>query len=713
MLLDFWQLIYFHSKKYSHQIAVKILPANDYAITNVIDSAIKTMLDTLNSPQRDAVKYIDGPLLVLAGAGSGKTRVITQKIAYLIDEIGYSPKEIAAITFTNKAAIEMRERVNQLLASNKTKGLTIATFHSLGLQILRQEAALLGYKPQFSILDASDSFKVLSDILATTDKQLLRKTQWQISSWKNAFINPDQAKATADEELSVAAARVYQLYQQTLKAYQAVDFDDLIKLPVELFNQHLETLQRWQMKLKYLLIDEYQDTNACQYKLVKLLTGFHQQFTAVGDDDQAIYGWRGADVENLKQLTKDFSKLNVIKLEQNYRSTVRILRAANQVIANNPKLFDKKLWSELGTGELLHISAAKDENHEAENTVMKLLAHKFEHKTKFKDYAVLYRGNHQARIIEQHLRNNKIPYVISGGQSFFDKAEIKDIVSYLRLIANEDDDPAFIRAATTPKKGIGSTTLERLGEHASQHQISLFAAAFEGGFQSTIGQKQLEDLLTFTQYINKIQARAKSDPAEDILNDLLEAIQYESYLYDHEEARAAENRWSNVLDFIGWLTNKSKGSNEYGHEAEGKTLLELTQMVSLISILEGREEGEQDAVKLSTLHAAKGLEFGHVFLIGVEEGILPHRESIDNDQIEEERRLMYVGITRAQKSLNISWCKKRKRAGEMEMCEQSRFIAELPSDDIRHFGNPFNDPDVSKDFGKAKMANIRAMLANK
>jgi len=669
------------------------------------------MLNSMNTPQREAVKYLDGPLLVLAGAGSGKTRVITQKISYLINEAGYSPKEIAAITFTNKAALEMQERVGKLMQGTNIKGLTIATFHSLGLQMLRAEAALLGYKPQFSILDSSDSFKILADVLATTDKQLLRKTQWQISSWKNAFINPDQAKAQADEDMTVAAAKVYQIYQQTLKAYQAVDFDDLIKLPVELFEQHEEALNKWQRKLQYLLIDEYQDTNACQYKLVKMLTGVRGQFTAVGDDDQAIYGWRGADVENLRQLTTDFSKLKVIKLEQNYRSTVRILRAANQVISNNPKLFEKKLWSEHGTGDMIQITAAMSEEHEAESVVMKLQAHKFENRTYYKDYAILYRGNHQARILEQHLRNQKIPYTVSGGQSFFDKAEIKDLISYLRLIANEDDDPAFIRAATTPKKGIGNTTLERLGEYASAHKISLFAAAFEGGFQSEIGNKQLEDLLNFCQYINKLQDRAVRDPAGEVLNDLLAAIQYEAFLYDSEEQRAAEVKWTNVLDFIGWLTKKGEPSTEYGNETDGKNLLELTQMVTLMSMLEGRENGEPDAVKLSTLHASKGLEFGHVFLIGCEEGILPHRESVDNGKVEEERRLMYVGITRAQKSLNISWCKKRKRAGEMEMCEPSRFIAEIPKDDVRHFGNPFNkDPEASKDFGKSKMANIRAML---
>ncbi len=669
------------------------------------------MLNSMNAPQREAVKYLDGPLLVLAGAGSGKTRVITQKISYLINEADYSPKEIAAITFTNKAALEMQERVGKLMQGTNIKGLTIATFHSLGLQMLRAEAALLGYKPQFSILDSSDSFKILADVLATTDKQLLRKTQWQISSWKNAFINPDQAKAQADEDMTVAAAKVYQIYQQTLKAYQAVDFDDLIKLPVELFEKHEEALNKWQRKLQYLLIDEYQDTNACQYKLVKMLTGVRGQFTAVGDDAQAIYGWRGADVENLRQLTTYFSKLKVIKLEQNYRSTVRILRAANQVISNNPKLFEKKLWSEHGTGDMIQITAAMSEEHEAESVVMKLQAHKFENRTYYKDYAILYRGNHQARILEQHLRNQKIPYTVSGGQSFFDKAEIKDLISYLRLVANEDDDPAFIRAATSPKKGIGNTTLERLGEYASAHKISLFAAAFEGGFQSEIGNKQLEDLLNFCQYINKLQDRAVRDPAGEVLNDLLAAIQYEAFLYDSEEQRAAEVKWTNVLDFIGWLTKKGEPSTEYGNETDGKNLLELTQMVTLMSMLEGRENGEPDAVKLSTLHASKGLEFGHVFLIGCEEGILPHRESVDNGKIEEERRLMYVGITRAQKSLNISWCKKRKRAGEMEMCEPSRFIAEIPKDDVRHFGNPFNkDPEASKDFGKSKMANIRAML---
>lgn len=666
------------------------------------------MLQQLNPQQREAVKYLDGPLLVLAGAGSGKTSVISQKIIYLIQDCAYQAKEIAAITFTNKAAKEMQERVYQQLPKQQSKGLTIATFHSLGMQILRQEAHHLGYKKQFSILDAADSYKILADLLATTDKSLLRRLQWQISQWKNNFITPDQAAAHASEEGVVAAAKLYQRYQQTLKAYQAVDFDDLIKLPVELFEQQHEVLHRWQNKLKYLLIDEYQDTNQCQYRLVKLLTGPEARFTAVGDDDQAIYGWRGADVENLHQLTQDYSRLKVIKLEQNYRSTSRILRAANHVIANNPKLFEKKLWSEHGLGDLIQISAASDEEHEAESVVMKIMAHKFEHRSQYGDYAILYRGNHQARVIEQHLRHHKIPYTISGGQSFFDKAEIKDIVSYLRLIYNEDDDPAFIRAATTPKKGIGNTTLERLGDYAQQHQMSLFAAAFESGLQSQLAERQLSDLLTFCQFIQRIQQRASKDPAQEVLQQMLEAIQYEAYLYDSEEPRQAEVKWKNVSEFVQWLCKKSTDE-----DGETRDLLSLTQMVALMSMLEDKNDSELDTVKLSTLHAAKGLEYAHVFLVGVEEGILPHRESIEQDKVEEERRLMYVGITRAKRSLSISWCQKRKRAGEIEHCEASRFLAEMPTDDIRHFGgNSAVNQQESKASGKEKLASIKAMLSN-
>ena len=662
------------------------------------------MLSQLNAPQREAVKYLDGPLLVLAGAGSGKTRVITQKIAYLINECGYAPNHIAAITFTNKAAREMQERVNKLMQGKPAKGLTVCTFHALGVQIMRQEAHRLGYKPQFSILDSADAMQIINEIIKSTDKQEIRRVQWRISAWKNALQSPDAALSTAENDIDATYAKIYQRYQDTLKAYQALDFDDLIRLPAELFASDAEMLEKWRKKLRYLLIDEYQDTNACQYQIVKQLCGISGAFTAVGDDDQAIYGWRGADVKNLHQLHDDYSRLKVIQLTQNYRSTIRILRAANSVIANNERLYDKQLWSELGNGDPLQVLAAKDENEEAQNVVMRLLAHKFEHRTRYGDYAILYRGNHQARVFEQMLRNEKAPYVMSGGQSFFDKAEIKDLISYMRLLTNSDDDPAFIRAATTPKRGIGPTTLEKLGEYAGQRKISLFEAAFEAGFQTRVSERQLEPLLTFCQYINALEARVRNTPVSEIMADLLKAIDYEVYIFDNDETRTAQTKWTNVQEFVGWLGKKG--------EADDKNLIELTQTIALITLLENRSDEEIDAVRLSTIHAAKGLEFGHVFLVGAEEDILPHRESVENGTLEEERRLMYVAITRAQRSLTISYCKRRKRAGELQTCEPSRFIAEISTEDIRLSGQDA-DPVEQRQQGNARLANIKAMLAQK
>ncbi len=641
----------------------------------------------LNPQQRAAIRHLDGPLLVLAGAGSGKTRVITQKIAYLVQEAGISAQHIAAITFTNKAAREMLERVGKLLEPAQLRGLTVSTFHSLGLHIMRQEARLLGYKPQFSILDAADAAKILADRLASTDKAEIRRLQSQISRWKNDLISPDAALLLAQDEFSRVAAKLYLDYQDTLFAYQAVDFDDLIRLPVHVLQQHPEALARWQAKLRYLLVDEYQDTNSCQYLLLRLLAGERAMFTAVGDDDQSIYGWRGANMENLSLLQQDFPRLRVIKLEQNYRSTARILRAANSVIANNPKLFQKSLWSEFGLGDPITVVSCKDDEHEAESVAQRLLAHKFEHRTTFADYAVLYRGNHQARLIEQAFRQHRIPYLISGGQSFFDRSEIKDVLAYLRLLANEDDDPAFIRAITTPKRGVGNTSLAKLGEHAAQRHVSLFAAACELGFQQTLAAAQQQALETFCQFINRMQYRVQREPAGALLQELLLTIGFETWLFDSEETRTAETKWKNVQEFVTWIGKKG--------EEDGKNLVELAQTIALMTLLEGREKDkQQDAVQLSTLHAAKGLEYPHVFLIGCEEGILPHNESIDQGTVEEERRLMYVGITRAQRSLTLMHCLKRRRGGEWLFCEPSRFIAEIDSDDLRCVGQKCDKPAV-------------------
>ena len=658
----------------------------------------------LNPQQREAIHYLDGPLLVLAGAGSGKTRVITQKIAYLVQACGYQPRNVAAITFTNKAAKEMQERIGKLLSPALAGELQISTFHSLGVRILREEAKALGYKPRFSIFDAADCTGILAEAAGTVDKATVRILQTIISNWKNALISPESARHLVEDEHQKLAAHAYLSYEATLKAYQAVDFDDLIGLPVKLFAEHPAIAEKWQNRLRYLLVDEYQDTNACQYQLLKLLTGVRAQFTAVGDDDQAIYGWRGADIENLKKLPAEFPRLKVIKLEQNYRSTVRILKAANNVIANNEKLFEKKLWSELGHGDPIHVSAYRDNEAEAESVVMKLQAHRFEHRGKFRDYAILYRSNHQARIFEEYLRDHRIPYLLSGGKSFFDKAEIKDMTAYLRLLANEDDDPAFIRAATTPKRGIGASTLQVLGTYAGERHVSLFAAVFEEGFAHRVQSRQLEPLREFCEFINRLQGRAERESADQVMPDLLKAIDYEAYLYDHEDERVAQTRWGNVCEFANWLSRKG--------EQDGKTLIDLTQSIALINMLDKQNADEIDAVQLSTLHAAKGLEYPHVFLVGVEEGILPHRESSDPARLEEERRLMYVGITRAQRSLHLSYCERRKQGREFLPCEPSRFIDEMGKDDVRFSGGKqATAPD--KATGSARLEAMRAMLAGR
>lgn len=653
----------------------------------------------LNVPQREAIHYLNGPCLVLAGAGSGKTRVITHKIAWLIEQCGLSPANIAAITFTNKAAKEMQERVAGLMGGRSPKGLTVCTFHALGVRIIRQEARHCGLKPQFSILDSADAVQIVSDIAKDSDKAIAKQIQWQISGWKNAMISPEVAATLADNEIAAAAATAYVEYERTLRAYQAVDFDDLIALPVRLFEEHEEVRERWQNRLRYLLIDEYQDTNRAQYRLLQQLSGERGAFTAVGDDDQAIYAWRGADVENLHLLRQDYPKLKVIKLEQNYRSSARILHAANTLIARNQKLFEKKLWSEHGPGEQIIALSCRDPDHEAESVAMKIAAHRLQHQTRYADYAVLYRGNHQARAIEQQLRTHRVPYVISGGQSFFDKAEIRDLIAWLRLLVNEDDDLAFIRAITTPRRGVGPATLEALGNYAGLRQVSLFAASSEEGLSEHLNTRQLELVREFTDFILRTRQRAEREDAGQLLEDMLAAIRYEVWMFEHHEAREAENKWSNVRDFVDWLARKG--------DEDGKSLLELTQTVALISMLD-KEDPEFDGVQLATLHASKGLEFAHVFMVGVEEGLLPHQSSIDEDKIEEERRLMYVGITRARRSLTISWCERRKAGREFRRCEPSRFIEEM-GQDIKLSGHRNTQP-VSREEGRARAAGLQAIF---
>jgi ATP-dependent DNA helicase Rep len=647
---------------------------------------------SLNDAQMRAVHHLGGPCLVLAGAGSGKTRVIVHKIARLL-QAGLAPKNIAAITFTNKAAAEMRERAKALVGPRAARDLAISTFHSLGVRMLRESGQKVGLKQNFSILDSDDVLGVLRDAGGTTDAALARRWQWAISLWKNQGLDADGAEGQAQNDDERVAARVMRRYQERLSAYQAVDFDDLIGLPRALLQRDAEERERWQAQFGHVLVDEYQDTNAVQYELMKALVGEQALFTAVGDDDQSIYGWRGATIDNLKRLPQEFPRLTVIPLEQNYRSTGHILRAANAVIAANPKIFEKKLWSELGDGEPVRVVQCDNEEHEAERAVARIQSLRAGAvgqggAVKLSDFAILYRANHQARVFEQKLRAAQLPYKVSGGQSFFDRAEIKDLCAWLRLLVNPDDDPAFLRAVTTPKRGIGHTTLGSLGEFAAKWKVSLFEALFSPTLPAVLKGKAVELLHDFGREVNELQRRAGhtrgAEDAKALLLGWLKDIGYEQHLYDGEDSeKLAASRWTNVLDFVDWIARRCGGEirNDGGltEETERQTVLQVAQTISIIISLAERDT-EQDVITLSTLHAAKGLEWPHVVLAGVNEGLLPFRSGDDDmtpERLEEERRLMYVGITRARLTLTVSTLMRRKKGRDTVAGVPSRFIAEM------------------------------------
>ena len=690
---------------------------------------------TLNPAQLQAVHHLSGPCLVLAGAGSGKTRVIVHKIARLL-QAGLAPREIAAITFTNKAAQEMRERAKALIGAKAAKDLAVSTFHSLGVRILREDGTKVGLKAKYSILDADDVLGVLRDAGGATDNKQARQWQWTISLWKNQGLSSDQAAAIAKDADEQVAARVMKRYEERLAAYQAVDFDDLISLPLKLLQRDVEARVKWQTKFRHVLVDEYQDTNAVQYELLKLLVSHEDPrrrglFTAVGDDDQSIYGWRGATIDNLKRLPQDWPDLKVIPLEQNYRSTGNILRAANNVIAGNPKLFEKKLWSEFGDGDPVRLLECDGEEHEAERAVAFIQGLRAQGgalagargggavaddrssgQTQFSDFAILYRANHLARVFEQKLRIAGIPYKVSGGQSFFDRAEIKDLCAWLRLLVNQDDDPAFLRAVTTPKRGIGHTSLGKLGEFSAQWKVSLFEALFNKSLATQMPGKALDALHEFGRYLNDMEFRAGrttgADDAKALLLAWLKDIGYEQHLYDNEDSeKTAAKRWANVLDFIAWMARRCGGElrSEGGIiEGERQTVLQVAQTISVIISLAERND-DQDVVTLSTLHASKGLEWPHVMLVGVNEGLLPFKadaEEMTAQRLEEERRLMYVGITRARSTLVVSTLRRRKKGRDTVQGIPSRFILEMKL----HEASTREDP-------RQRLKRIRAELAAK
>lgn len=674
----------------------------------------------LNLAQLQAVHYTEGPCLVLAGAGSGKTRVITHKIGRLI-ETGLHPKRIAAITFTNKAAAEMRERAQGLIG-RQAKEVLICTFHALGVRMVREDGHVLGLKPQFSILDSDDVVGILKDAAGGgTDVATARQWQWTISRWKNMGWDSRMALAQAADDNERITALLMQRYEERLTAYQSVDFDDLIGMPLRLLKHHPEVREKWQKFLGHVLVDEYQDTNATQYELLKLLVGDSARITAVGDDDQSIYGWRGATLDNLKKLPLDYPQLKVIKLEQNYRSTSAILRAANNVIQPNPKLYPKTLFSELGEGEPVRVVDADTEEHEAERVVARIqgLRAAANPQPAWKDFAVLYRANHQAKPFEKALRKASIPYKVSGGTSFFDRAEIKDLCAWFRLWVNNNDDPAFLRAITTPKRGIGHTTLGKLGEFSTQHKLSMFGALFSHMLEAVLPKKAHDSVLEFGRYINDLEYRARhtlgAEASRAFLMDWVKEIGYEQHLYDSEDSETvAAARWSNVLEFCDWMAQRAGGqiTDAAGTsiQTEVKSLLEVSQNIALLSTISEREK-EQDMVVLSTLHASKGLEWPHVMLVGVTEGMLPFK--LDDDEgrqlkisdettqrLQEERRLMYVGITRAQRSLAVSWTKRRKKGREMVHTRPSRFIQEMGL-----------DKNTAREDPREKLRQLRAEFA--
>jgi ATP-dependent DNA helicase Rep len=685
----------------------------------------------LNPAQLEAVNYVKGPCLVLAGAGSGKTRVITQKIARLI-EVGLEPKRIAAITFTNKAATEMRERARKLIGKGAQE-VMICTFHALGVRIMRQDGHVLGLKPQFSILDSDDVVSILKDCGGgSTDVNTARQWQWAISAWKNSGLNSAQAEAIAKSDNERVLARIMARYEERLAAYQSVDFDDLIGMPLKLLAQFPEVRERWQAAMGHVLVDEYQDTNATQYEVLKHLVGERARFTAVGDDDQSIYGWRGATLDNLKRLPQDFPQLKVIKLEQNYRSTSAILRAANNVIEPNPKLFPKTLFSELGEGEPVRVVDADNEEHEADRVVARIQSLRAGTATTaggvqyrdYKEFAILYRANHMAKPFEKALRRSQIPYKVSGGQSFFDRAEIKDLCAWFRLWVNNDDDPAFLRAITSPKRGIGHQTLAGLGTLASQYKLSLFEALFSNSLGTRLSARAVGSLHEFGRFMNDLEFRAKqthgAEDAKAFLLQWLKDIGYEKHLYDGEDnEKVAAARWTNVLEFCDWMSGRCGGTIDdsagVSVASETKSLLEVAQTISLLSTL-NEKESDPNVVTLSTLHAAKGLEWPHVMLVGVTEGLLPFKMDEDNQaalpaevhaegqlsRLQEERRLMYVGITRAQRTLSVSWTKRRKKGRETVAAMPSRFIAEMGL-----------DKNTVKEDPREKLRALRAEFAMK
>jgi len=672
-------------------------------------------MSQLNPRQQEAVHYGDGPLLVLAGAGSGKTSVITRKIAWLIQERGMSARHIAAVTFTNKAAREMKERVQSLVSRDLTRGLIVSTFHNLGLRILKSELKACGLRNGFSILDGADSKEILKEILrqgeSERDLDAVDVIHKRISDWKNALVLPEEAVSTAETDEDLRAAMAYGGYDRMLRVCNAVDFDDLILMPARMFREQPRILEKWRNRIQYLLVDEYQDTNGAQYEMVKMLTLPEGKFTVVGDDDQSIYAWRGARPENLAQLQQDWPTLKVVKLEQNYRSTGRILKAANTVIANNPHEFEKSLWSDYGYGEPIRFSALRDEEAETEWIASDIFHRRLQHGLKWKDFAVLYRGNFQSRILEMKLQSLSIPYKVSGGKSFFSRSEIKDLMCYLRLLVNPDDDNAFLRIINTPRREIGPATLEKLATWALKREQGLYHVCDDIALSEVMNPKAAEKLQKFKAWLDAKRKFCFGHNSLQAVQELIRDMDYEGWLMQNASSpRIGEKNIENIWQLVRSIERMLEKQED---EEDGASDLEavIKKLVLLDMLEQQQEEDDSDRVQLMTLHASKGLEFPHVYMMGVEEEFLPHRTSIEEDNIVEERRLMYVGITRARETLAMTQALTRKQYGEKIDTTASRFVDEMPQDDIDFLGiGMIKDEAKETAVAEASIANLRALL---
>jgi ATP-dependent DNA helicase Rep len=658
---------------------------------------------SMNPQQQAAVHYCDGPLLVLAGAGSGKTRVITEKIAYLIARKNLAPGKIAAITFTNKSAREMRERVARLVKRDAAQEMSVCTFHALGLKFLQIEHAKLGLKRGFSILDADDSAAIVKDLAPAAAKpDQLFALRNLVSAAKSNGLTPDQAQTMANGTREREAAQLYANYQKRLNAFNAVDFDDLIRLPLFLLDSDDETRATWQERIRYLLVDEYQDTNTAQYRLLRQLAGTRGAFTAVGDDDQSIYAWRGANPGNLDELARDYPSLKVLKLEQNYRCSARILRAANALIRHNPHVYEKQLWSERGEGTQLRVLACRDSEHEAERVAAEIVHQQQLHKSAWHEFAVLYRGNHQSRALEKALRLARAPYHLTGGTAFLERAEVKDVLAYLRLIANPDDDAAFLRIANVPRRDIGATTLEKLGKLAQSRHASMLHAAHSDAVLKQLAARPASALASFVTMLGEFAAATQRLSAAELVEEILRRTGYADHLRaETKDDAARQRRLDNLRELADWFRAMGKNGGSAG---------DLAAQLALLTNADRDEPG--NAVRLMTLHSAKGLEFRFVYLVGVEQGVLPHEASLAEGRIDEERRLFYVGITRAKERLCISYAARSRRYGQIVANEPSRFLSELPPDDLHWDGlDAEQDAEAKRELASSHIARLTALLA--